>query len=73
MAVVRNIHVNPKLVPGGGAIEMELAHRLNEKAKTIEGIEQLPFKAGSFLNFNLNFSCFCIGNYSSHISLKLWC
>jgi len=39
LAVVRNIHVNPKLVPGGGAIEMELAQRLNEKAKTIEGIE----------------------------------
>ena len=48
LAVVRNIHVNPKLVSGGGAIEMELAHRLTEKAKTIEGVEQLPFKAGWF-------------------------
>jgi len=39
LAVARNIMLNPKLVPGGGAIEMELSYRLNEKAKTVEGLE----------------------------------
>jgi len=29
---------NPKLVPGGGALEMELSGRLMEMAKDIEGI-----------------------------------
>jgi T-complex protein 1 subunit gamma len=28
LGVARNVMVNPKLVPGGGAIEMELACRL---------------------------------------------
>jgi len=27
------------LIPGGGAIEMELSHKINEKAKTVEGLE----------------------------------
>jgi len=39
LAVARNIMTNPRLVPGGGAIEMELACRLSEKAKSVEGIE----------------------------------
>lgn len=45
LAVARNIIVNPKLIPGGGAIEMELSQRINEKAKTVEGLEQLPLRA----------------------------
>lgn len=45
LAVTKNIMVNPKLVPGGGAIEMELSHKLNEKAKTLEGLQQLPLRA----------------------------
>jgi T-complex protein 1 subunit gamma len=32
MGVARNVLNNPKLVPGGGALEMELACRLNELA-----------------------------------------
>jgi len=44
LAVARNIIINPKLVPGGGAIEMELSYRIQEKAKTIEGLQQLPLK-----------------------------
>ena len=39
LAVAKNIMLHPKLLPGGGAIEMELSHRLNEKAKTVEGLE----------------------------------
>ena len=46
LAVSRNIMINPRLVPGGGAMEMELAQRLNEKAKTVEGLQQLPLRAG---------------------------
>merc|ERR1719399_2097083 len=35
--VSRNLLLNPKLLPGGGATEMELSMRLKEKAKTIQG------------------------------------
>jgi len=37
MAVAKNLAAKPTLVPGGGAAEMELSHRLNELAKTVEG------------------------------------
>ncbi|CAI4232711.1 unnamed protein product [Auanema sp. JU1783] len=43
--VVRNIMLNPKLVPGGGALEMSLAQAITEKGKTIEGVRQWPYKA----------------------------
>jgi T-complex protein 1 subunit gamma len=45
MQVARSVIINPKLVPGGGALEMELAHRLAEHSKNIEGLQQWPFKA----------------------------
>ncbi|CAG9533160.1 unnamed protein product [Cercopithifilaria johnstoni] len=45
--VVRNVMVNPRLVPGGGAIEMALAQALNEKGKSIEGVRQWPYKAAA--------------------------
>ncbi|XP_002736837.1 T-complex protein 1 subunit gamma-like [Saccoglossus kowalevskii] len=45
MNVARNVMVDSRLVPGGGATEMALAHLLNEKAKTITGVEQWPYKA----------------------------
>ena len=45
MGVARNVMQNPKLVPGGGALEMELACRLNERALAVEGIHQWPYKA----------------------------
>ena len=38
MGVARNVLLNPRLVPGGGALEMELACRLNEIATTVEGV-----------------------------------
>ena len=38
LGVARNVVVNPRLCPGGGALEMELASRLMEKAQTVEGI-----------------------------------
>ena len=42
---VRNILLNPKIVPGCGALEMALAHGLEEKSKTVEGVLQWPYKA----------------------------
>merc|ERR1711985_211311 len=43
--VARNIILEPKLLPGGGAIEMELSARLKEKAKLEEGTRQYAYKA----------------------------
>ncbi len=45
LGVARNVMLNPKLVPGGGAIEMELSCRLMEQAQKIEGAQQWPYKA----------------------------
>jgi T-complex protein 1 subunit gamma len=45
MAVARNVMFEPKLCPGGGATEMALSVRLNERAKSIKGVEQYPYKA----------------------------
>ena len=39
--------VEPRLVPGGGATEMALAHALNEKAKSVAGVQQWPYRAVS--------------------------
>ncbi len=41
LSVVRNIIREPKIVAGGGAIEMEIAKRLREYAKTLPSKEQL--------------------------------
>jgi len=41
----RNIILEPRLVPGGGATEMELAIRMREKAKSIEGTRQYAYRA----------------------------
>ncbi|XP_065200674.1 T-complex protein 1 subunit gamma [Planococcus citri] len=43
--VARNIMLNPKLVPGGGAVEMAVSHAIMEKSKSIEGVSQWPYKA----------------------------
>jgi T-complex protein 1 subunit gamma len=45
MNVARNVMLEPYLVPGGGAGEMEIAKLLEEKAKSITGITQWPFRA----------------------------
>ncbi|KAF2071711.1 hypothetical protein CYY_006972 [Polysphondylium violaceum] len=45
MNVARNIVLDPRLVPGGGAIEMALSQALIEKSKSIEDLHQLPYKA----------------------------
>merc|ERR1712228_1157428 len=43
--VARNILLEPRMLPGGGATEMELAARLKEKAKSIEGTRQYAYRA----------------------------
>lgn len=48
LGVARNIFTCPKLLPGGGAIEMELSRRLTLKSKTIKGLEQRPYQAVAF-------------------------
>jgi len=45
LAVARNILLEPRLVPGGGAIEMAMAQALNVKADSITGVQQLIYKS----------------------------
>ena len=47
MQVARNIVTDPYLVPGGGATEMALAQALNERAKSVAGVQQWPYRAVS--------------------------
>ncbi|CAI7828880.1 unnamed protein product [Closterium sp. NIES-53] len=41
MGVARNVVVDPRLVPGGGAVEMTVSAALKDKASTVAGIEQV--------------------------------
>nr|QBH73665.1 chaperonin [Thermobia domestica] len=43
--VARNILLEPKLLPGGGAIEMAVSQALVEKSKSVQGVMQWPYKA----------------------------
>merc|ERR1712060_938138 len=43
--VARNIILEPMLLPGGGATEMEISMRLKAKAKSEEGTRQYAYKA----------------------------
>merc|ERR1712137_428281 len=45
MCVARNVMLDGRLLPGGGATEMSVAHALNEKSKAIEGVSQYPYRA----------------------------
>lgn len=45
MGVARNVMFHPRLSPGGGATEMAVAVRLLNKAKSIEGVAQWPYRA----------------------------
>jgi T-complex protein 1 subunit gamma len=45
MLVARNVVLEPKLLPGGGATEMAISVGLAERSKTLEGVESWPFKA----------------------------
>jgi len=43
--VARNVILEPRMLPGGGATEMELATRMKEKAKAIQGTRQYAYRA----------------------------
>ncbi|CEJ79992.1 Putative T-complex protein 1 subunit gamma [[Torrubiella] hemipterigena] len=45
MGVARNVMFHPRLSPGGGATEMAVSVRLAQRAKSIEGVQQWPYKA----------------------------
>lgn len=45
MHVVRNIITDPRVVPGGGAVEMAVANNLLNVAKSMDGVMQWPFRA----------------------------
>ena len=45
MGVARNVTFRPRLSPGCGATEMAVAVRLAQMAKSIEGVQQWPYKA----------------------------
>ena len=45
MRVAKNIIKSPKLLPGGGATEMEVSSQLSKAAASIAGIEQWPYRA----------------------------
>ncbi|KAK5130091.1 T-complex protein 1 subunit gamma [Meristemomyces frigidus] len=45
MSVARNVIFHPYLSPGGGATEMAVSVRLAQKAKSIEGVQQWPYRA----------------------------
>ncbi|KAI7839383.1 hypothetical protein COHA_006907 [Chlorella ohadii] len=47
MGVARNVCIDPRLVPGGGAVEMAVSHGLAERANSgaVEGVEQGPYRA----------------------------
>ncbi|KNC48788.1 T-complex protein 1 subunit gamma [Thecamonas trahens ATCC 50062] len=47
MNVARNVVFDPRVVPGGGSIEMALSQALVRKSKSIEGIEQWPYRAAA--------------------------
>ena len=45
MGVARNVVHDPRLLPGGGAVEMAVSRAIAEEALKIEGVEQGPFRA----------------------------
>ena len=44
MSVARNIVLDPRLVPGGGAAEMAVSYELNKLSKSVEGVRQTPYR-----------------------------
>ena len=43
--VARSIALDNRLVAGGGAVEMAVSHKLQEKAAAMSGVEALPYKS----------------------------
>lgn len=45
MQVCRNVLLDSCLLPGGGAVEMAVSHRLMERSRALTGVEQWPYRA----------------------------
>lgn len=45
LCVGRNLLLESRVLPGGGAAEMALAQHLNEKSKSLSGVVQFPYRA----------------------------
>lgn len=45
LAVARNIILDPKIVCGGGAVEMAVGYELQQRAKVLSGVSQWPYRA----------------------------
>ena len=45
MCVARNVCKDPRLVPGGGAVEMAVSRALTEGADAVGGVEAGPYRA----------------------------
>lgn len=45
--VARNVMRDPRLVPGGGAVEMTVSQALSERAAAVEGAAQWPYRAAA--------------------------
>jgi len=45
MGVARNVVHDPRLLPGGGAVEMAVSRALAESAPSVQGVEQWPYRA----------------------------
>ncbi len=41
MLVARNVFLNPRLLPGGGAVDMAISTGLRAKSTTISGVDRL--------------------------------
>lgn len=45
MQVCRNVLLDPRLLPGGGAVEMAISQRLSQRSRALTGVEQWPYRA----------------------------
>eukprot|EP00741_Cyanophora_paradoxa_P002689 tig00000615_g2609.t1 len=45
MCVARNVYIDTRLVPGGGAVEMSISQALQQNSKQIEGLQQYAYRA----------------------------
>lgn len=45
MQVVRNVVFDPRMLPGGGATELAIAHAIARSVKDVEGIKKWPYAA----------------------------
>lgn len=45
LGVARNLALEPRLVPGGGAADMAVAAHLQQRAQSVTGVKQWPYAA----------------------------